>query len=148
MPTLVVLASVPGLPIPQGSVIARMSRAGKPFVKHDSRNLAAYRADIREEVGRKMPWVGPVADRPFIVRVEFHMPRPKGHYGAKGLRATAPRWPTKRPDVDKLARAVLDALTGLVWADDSQVVRLMATKVWATFADGQSPSTSIIIEEE
>jgi len=34
--------------------------------------------------------------------------------------------------LDKLARAVLDALTGVCYPDDSLVVRLSASKVWAT----------------
>ena len=35
---------------------------------------------------------------------------------------------TTKPDVDKLSRAILDALTGVVWKDDSQVVELRARK--------------------
>lgn len=35
---------------------------------------------------------------------------------------------TNRRDIDKLARSVLDALTGIVWADDEQVVRLVLDK--------------------
>ena len=38
---------------------------------------------------------------------------------------------TTKPDVDKLARAALDALTGVLWADDSQVVSLHAQKEYA-----------------
>ena len=37
-------------------------------------------------------------------------------------------WPECRPDLNKLSRACLDALTGIVWRDDSQVVRLEAEK--------------------
>jgi len=37
----------------------------------------------------------------------------------------------KRPDLDKLVRAVLDALTDVCYEDDSQVIRLRASKVWA-----------------
>ena len=35
---------------------------------------------------------------------------------------------TKRPDVDNMAKAVLDALNGIAWEDDSQIVRLTVTK--------------------
>ncbi len=34
----------------------------------------------------------------------------------------------RRPDLDKLCRACLDSLTGIVWRDDAQVVRLEASK--------------------
>ena len=56
------------------------------------------------------------------VRMTFHLPRP----------ASLPKrvtWPIKRKfDVDKLARAILDGLTGVAFVDDGQVVRIMATK--------------------
>lgn len=67
-------------------------------------------------VGRDL-WHGPVE---LVVR--FYVPRPKSHYGAKGLRPVAPSYPTVAPDVTKLLRAVEDALKGIVWRDDSQVV--------------------------
>lgn len=38
--------------------------------------------------------------------------------------------PTVRPDVDKLLRAVLDALTGIAYADDSQVVQVTTSKTY------------------
>lgn len=49
--------------------------------------------------------------------------------------ASAPKrrrtWPVKRPDLDKLVRATLDGLgEGGVWVDDSQVVELVARKVY------------------
>ena len=60
------------------------------------------------------PLEGPVS-----VDVVFRLQPPRG----------APRdLPHVRPDVDKLARAALDGLTGAAFADDSQVVRLTATK--------------------
>ena len=37
-------------------------------------------------------------------------------------------WPDRRPDLDKLCRACLDSLTGIVWRDDTQVVHLEASK--------------------
>lgn len=56
------------------------------------------------------------------VTFTFYVPRNKGHFGAKGLKPSAPAYPAKRPDVLKLARAVEDAITGIVWADDAQIV--------------------------
>lgn len=35
---------------------------------------------------------------------------------------------TKRPDLDNLQKAVLDALNGIAWEDDSQIVRITAKK--------------------
>lgn len=79
----------------------------------------------------------------FRVVLTFYFERPKGHYGKKGLRPSAPKFVTKRPDVDKLARAVLDALTHIVFADDSQVVRLMAKKEYCDEGRGAHLAVSI-----
>ena len=40
------------------------------------------------------------------------------------------RYPTGKPDIDKLSRGILDALTGIAYDDDSQVVQLNAQKVY------------------
>lgn len=63
-------------------------------------------------------------DVPVSVRITFLMPRPK---------TVKRHMPTVPPDIDKLCRAVLDALTDVgVWVDDSQVVDLVATKIYAS----------------
>jgi len=62
------------------------------------------------------------------VSVIFTVPRPKGHFGARGLKPSAPAYPTVRPDVTKLLRAVEDACTGIVWRDDAQIVAQHAIK--------------------
>ena len=51
---------------------------------------------------------------------------------------------SKKPDLDNLTKAVMDALSQLVWADDSQVTRLSATKVIA--AGDESPHVRIKVE--
>jgi crossover junction endodeoxyribonuclease RusA len=67
------------------------------------------------------------------VRLEFYFTRPKSHYRTGRhshlLKPSAPEHPiTKGQDVDKLARAVLDALTTIVYHDDRQVVILASVK--------------------
>jgi Holliday junction resolvase RusA-like endonuclease len=59
---------------------------------------------------------------PLAVAMRFEVVRPASHYGKRGLRSSAPKYPTTRPDVLKLARAVEDALTGVVWRDDALIV--------------------------
>ena len=76
------------------------------------------------------------------VELVFFFPRPKSHLTSTGmLKASAPTFRAQRPDVDKLTRAVLDALTGIVYVDDCQVVSLLAQKEWGT-----SPGVHVIIE--
>ena len=83
--------------------------------------------------------LGPVA-----VELRFAMPRPKSHFGAKGLKASAPVQHIGKPDVDNLAKLILDQITrsGCVWRDDSQVVSMRSDKFWATGAE-QGCSVSI-----
>lgn len=76
---------------------------------------------------------------PCRVDLLFAFERPRGHYGtgrnSARLRSDAPPWPITTPssgDIDKLARAVLDALTAAdIWRDDVQVAMLVTAKVWA-----------------
>ena len=69
---------------------------------------------------------------PLRVRFEFVFLRPKSHYGsgarAGGVKASAPPFPSGRPDTTKLIRSTEDALTGILWRDDAQVVTQYATK--------------------
>lgn len=61
---------------------------------------------------------------PVHLDVTFYLPRPK----------SLPKRVTdhlKKPDLDKLVRSVKDALTKVVWQDDSQVVTLTAAKTYA-----------------
>lgn len=62
---------------------------------------------------------------PVGIALTFFMPRPKS------LPKTRPTPMTKRPDIDKLARAALDALTGCFFTDDARVTRLMTEKRYA-----------------
>ena len=70
---------------------------------------------------------------PVAVELRFAMPRPKSHFGAKGLKPSAPQFHAGKPDVDNLAKLPLDQITksGRVWRDDSQVVSLRCDKFWA-----------------
>jgi Holliday junction resolvase RusA-like endonuclease len=51
----------------------------------------------------------------------FVMPRPNNHFNyGEELKMGMPFYHTVKPDRIKLARAVEDALTGIIWVDDSQ----------------------------
>lgn len=70
------------------------------------------------------------------VLATFYVKRPKSHFrtGANAhlLRDGAPAYPTTKPDLDKVVRATLDALTTAeAYRDDAQVVRLNVTKAYA-----------------
>lgn len=76
----------------------------------------------------------PLMNGPLAVTFKFFRPRPKGHYGsgrnAGVVKLSAPSAPDTRPDVLKLARAVEDACTGILWRDDAQIVAESLSKEW------------------
>jgi Holliday junction resolvase RusA-like endonuclease len=122
--------TVYGKPAPAGSkrVLPRGGRAGgRPIVVDDSKRSRPWKQDVSaialEAMRGRELLAGPLA-----IELVFYLARPKGHYGVRGLRPAAPAWPTVKPDVLKLARAVEDALTGQVWRDDAQVVRELLRK--------------------
>lgn len=67
------------------------------------------------------------------VTLRFAMPRPKSHFGAKGLKPSAPQDHVSKPDIDNLFKLAGDQITktGRVWRDDSQVVEMHVVKGWA-----------------
>jgi Holliday junction resolvase RusA-like endonuclease len=73
---------------------------------------------------------------PLLLRVDFYLARPKGHYGTGRnhgvLKLTAPAYPTTKPDATKLLRGLEDALTGVLWRDDAQIVAQYVFKHYGT----------------
>lgn len=128
-------------PIPQGSKSAfvnpKTSRA--IIVDKNPKALKSFRKEVHAyAIGVLGPGYSPTRN-PVYVSASFFLPRPKSHFGAKGLKSSAPFIHTVKPDQDKLARALNDALTGAVFADDSQVFGSSVLKlysdvpgVWAT----------------
>jgi Holliday junction resolvase RusA-like endonuclease len=85
--------------------------------------------------GRQRYTVPPVEGAALNVGCTFFVARPGGHYGtgrnARMVKDSAPARPSVRPDIDKLARGTLDALTGIVWKDDGQIVSLSLDERYA-----------------
>jgi len=86
----------------------------------------------------------PLTLGPVAISMCFSLPRPKSHFGAKGLKASAPLHHSGKPDADNLAKLVMDQITksGKVWRDDSQVVSLRVEKLWAS---GNESGCSVLI---
>jgi len=125
---------VRGTPAPQGSHRAFVNRrTGRAIVTDDSPATRPWRQDVRAaalDATAAAGWPPPTA-RPVVVVLAFRFDRPKGHHGRHGLLRSAPPEKLTKPDLDKLVRSTLDALSGLVWRDDSQVVGIDASKGWA-----------------
>jgi Holliday junction resolvase RusA-like endonuclease len=67
---------------------------------------------------------------PLCLYADFFFSRPQSHYGVKGIKKSAPLFHTQTPDIDKLARCLCDAITGVVWKDDRYVTMAVLNKHW------------------
>ena len=107
-----------GLPVAQGSMRAFVVK-GRPVITSASKNLNQWRqlVALRANDIAAAPFEGPV-----VIELNFRVPKPKSAPKKKRIFAT------KRPDLDKLIRSVLDALTHVLYRDDSQVVQITAMK--------------------
>lgn len=130
---------VPGIPQPQGSKKAfvirdKATHKARAVVVDDNRaKLRDYRAALADAA--RQAWGDEVHRGPLYLTVTFRLCRPKSHYGKAGnVLTSAPAIPQTKPDVDKLLRAVLDALTGIVYADDAQVAFVVGRKVYSETA--------------
>jgi Holliday junction resolvase RusA-like endonuclease len=119
---------VRGRPIPQGGLRIIPLPGGKRILApNNSAKLNPWRKRIGKAAKaamRSAQWQCFAGDAAVYVQLQFCFRKPK----------TADRaHPTVKPDIDKLVRSCLDALTGIVWVDDSQVVHLTTRKHYAEF---------------
>lgn len=110
---------VDGIPVPQGSLKSvghhRLKHANDGLLRPWREALAWHAREARPE--------GWVLDGAFHISLDFCFLRPKS--------SPKREWMTTRPDLDKLVRAVLDGITGIVVRDDSQVTHIVASKRYA-----------------
>ncbi|TXH55152.1 MAG: RusA family crossover junction endodeoxyribonuclease [Desulfurellales bacterium] len=126
---------VPGTAAPQGS----KRHVGRGILVESSKAVKPWRESIRWAILER--WRGPQMLGPVTVELQFVMPRP----ASTPKRSTPPA--IKRPDIDKLERAVLDAIGSAgVWKDDSQVTTLRATKRLAEI--GETPGCRIVVDAD
>lgn len=161
---LLIAFHVPGIPRPEPRARTRKGGGGV----YRDKSADDWKHEVRRRTAEKFTptkWrtlsIEPIKqsrpvsfrDTPFHLDIEFVMPRPKAHWGvgrrAGILRPSATQWHLGVPDIDNLAKAVMDALgpfcglPKLVWWDDSQVVSLSAKKRFV--AQGENPGAEIRI---
>ena len=114
-----------GLPAPQGS----KRHMGNGVMVESSKAVKPWRQDVKHAALASVPndW-NTLA--PVTISVVFRFKRPQGHIGKRGLKPSSPQHCTsaRSGDIDKLCRATLDALTGVAFDDDRQVISLIASK--------------------
>lgn len=111
-------------PEPQGSMQAFV-RGKRAVLVSDNRKLDQFREELAqyaiEEVGPDLPAF--TRHVPIALRIGCGFIKPKS--------AKRRTQHVVKPDADKLARAIMDALTGVLFHDDAQVVHFSISKVYA-----------------
>ena len=116
---------VAGVPKPAGSKRGfYISNIKRVVITDANPNSADWKTDVKHEAQRN--YSAELWDGPIFLKLTFNIVRPKSHYrsgkNSHLLKDSAPLFPTSKPDALKLARGVEDALTGVVWKDDSLIV--------------------------
>jgi crossover junction endodeoxyribonuclease RusA len=114
------VVTVRGLPRPQGSLDVLPSRATGRLIARHPKGLRRWRGMVRLEarraIGRRPLFAGPLR-----LEVLFVLPRPK----------SLPRrieMPERKPDLDKLIRAIGDALEGVIYLHDAQITTITGVR--------------------
>lgn len=125
--------TVVGAAQPKGSARAFVPKGWtRPVITSANPSLKAWEQVVRAELQRVMgdadrTLLMTLFDAPIALSFVFHLPRPR----------SAParvRHHLTRPDLDKCIRGLIDALSGVVFRDDSRVVSITAQKVFAQVA--------------
>ena len=124
---------VPGRPIAQGS----KRHVGRGILVESAKDLGPWRERVALAAHNAMNGQ-PLLDGPISLVLEFVLPRPK----SAPKRSTPPA--VKRPDVDKLTRACFDALTGVIFSDDAQVIDIYASKRIAEIGETAGAHISVL----
>ena len=133
-----IIYEVLGQPTAKGR--ARSVMRGK-FIAHvtPEKTRVAENSFLAQSLAHKppTPFVGPVKlSIAFIIAI----PESKSKKW-KGAAMEGSELPTKKPDIDNLAKLVLDSLNGVFWLDDKQVVALDLVKIY-----GAIPKTIVKVE--
>lgn len=127
-------------PTPKGR--PKFARRGNFVRAYTPKKTADYETEIKTQAQAMMN--REPLETPLAVYLYFRLPVPRSH--SKKRREAClngSERPIKKPDLDNLAKAVLDGLNGVVWRDDSQIVSLHITKVY-----NSNPGIDLMIREE
>lgn len=126
------IRAVPGSNTKRGFV---NPKTGRVIIADKAKGKHGYTAALRmfaEQTAKDAGWI--VTRSPVMLVIDFYFTRPVGHFGtgrnAGTVKASSPKHVTVKPDLTNLVKATEDALKGIVWHDDSQVVGMQLAKVY------------------
>ena len=128
--TFMVTFMVEGTPVPKGR--PRFARRGKFVSTYSPKTTVDYETKVSDAAKLAMGVSEPL-ETPVSAYIYITLPCPSS-YSKKRTQAclSGQERPTKKSDIDNYCKSVFDGMNGIVFADDSQVVSLHATKVYGT----------------
>lgn len=136
--------TVPGVAQTKGSTRAFVPKGWtRPIITNDNPKAKGWQQLIAEHATKALAdsKMQPFADCPVLLDVWFYLPRPQKFTTKKYADVDVPH--TTKPDADKLARVVKDALSRVVYPDDSRVVDVYLHKRYC--AAGELPRAVITV---
>jgi Holliday junction resolvase RusA-like endonuclease len=139
--TMMLMYTVYGEPVGKGR--PRFARRGKFTSTYTPQKTKTYEDEIRMMAKAAMGSSEPL-DTPMTVAIYIRVGIPASFSKQKRKDALANiERPTKKPDIDNIAKCFLDGMNGIVYLDDKQVVSLHITKVYA-----ETPAVEVMVKEE
>lgn len=108
----------------------RFSRQNGHVHTYDDKKSRTYKAHVQKCAARYAP--EQLIDSAIELHIDvFHKLQQSGSKQLKADKLAHRVRPTVKPDLDNLAKGIKDALTGMIWRDDAQVVSLTVRKFYA-----------------
>lgn len=124
---------IDGIPIPKGR--PRATARGAYTILYTPTATKEYEAHVAEVATKHIPKTGMIMG-PIAISLTFYLKPPKKYAKKMGTPHVT------RPDVDNLAKAILDGLEGILYKNDAQVTTLYAHKCY-----GDKPRVGVSVSE-
>lgn len=112
---------IPCTPVAKGR--PRLSKWGA----YTPKKTANYESYV-QEIWMQQHWNKQPSQKPLQCDITFEFEPPKSYTKTMRKRCIEQIWNVKKPDADNLIKAVTDALNGLAYVDDSQIVYMVVKK--------------------
>jgi Holliday junction resolvase RusA-like endonuclease len=139
--TFMTMFTVYGEPVGKGR--PRFAKRGNFVSTYTPQKTKTYEDEIRlmakAAMGSSEPLETPVTVAIYIrVGIPVSYTKQMKKYALEGILK-----PTKKPDADNVLKCFLDAMNGIVYLDDKQVVNIHLTKVFA-----ETPAVEVMVKED
>ncbi|WP_373116429.1 RusA family crossover junction endodeoxyribonuclease [Holdemania massiliensis] len=125
---------------PKAKARPRVTRSG---IAYTPKNTILYENLVRTSFQQYYPDHIPIdCEVEAIITAYFSIPK-SASQRKKELMNFGLISPTKKPDLDNIAKAVLDSLNGIAYKDDSQIVSMWVVKKYS-----ERPRVEVILKEK